>query len=116
TNVLLGWGARYIDGVVFNVYAVFVIAYLVGTVHYNETSVLIAVSVAAFVLIFTLPVAARWSDRVGRRRVYGWAALICGAAAFPTFWLMHESGSVWLAGLAIVLMLRSEEHTSELQS
>jgi MFS family permease len=105
TNVLLGWGARYIDGVVFNVYAVFVIAYLVGTVHYNETSVLIAISVAAFVLIFTLPVAARWSDSVGRRRVYAGAALSCGLAAFPTFWLMHESGSMWLAGLAIVLML-----------
>ena len=36
-NVLLGWGARYIDGVVFNIYAVFVIAYLVGTLNYDET-------------------------------------------------------------------------------
>src|SRR5581483_7884426 len=70
TNVLLGWGARYIDGVVFNVYAVFAVAYLVGTLHYDRTGVLIAISIAAVVLIFMLPIAARWSDRVGRRRVY----------------------------------------------
>ena len=34
-NVVLGWGARYIDGVVFNVYAVFTIAYLVKTLQYR---------------------------------------------------------------------------------
>ncbi len=83
TNVLLGWGARWIDGVVFNIYAVFMIAYLVGSLKYDKTSVLVAISAAAFILIFTIPVAAKWSDRFGRRTVYGWGALICGVAAFP---------------------------------
>jgi MFS transporter, MHS family, shikimate and dehydroshikimate transport protein len=101
-NVLLGWGARYIDGVVFNIYAVFTIAYLVGTLHYDKTSVLLSISIAALVLIFTIPVASIWSDRVGRRKVYGWSALACGIIAFPMFWVMHYSGSVILAGLAIV--------------
>ena len=101
-NVLLGWGARYIDGVVFNIYAVFTIAYLVGTLHYDKTTVLLSISVAAFVLIFTIPIASAWSDRVGRRKVYGWAALTCGVIAFPMFWVMHYSGSALLAGLAIV--------------
>ena len=105
TNVLLGWGARYIDGVVFNVYAVFAITYLVGTLHYGETEVLAAISAAAFVLIFTLPLAAHYSDRVGRRRVYGWAAIVCGVASFPVFWLLHESGNVWIATVAIVFIL-----------
>jgi MFS transporter, MHS family, shikimate and dehydroshikimate transport protein len=103
-NVLLGWGARWIDGVVFNIYAVFAIAYLVGSLKYDKTSVLVAISAAAFVLIFTIPVAANWSDRFGRRTVYGWGALICGVAAFPMFWLM-QSGGVMLAGGAIVLAL-----------
>jgi MHS family shikimate/dehydroshikimate transporter-like MFS transporter len=103
-NVLLGWGARWIDGVVFNIYAVFTIAYLVGSLKYDKTSVLVAISTAAFVLIFTIPVAANWSDRFGRRTVYGWGALICGVAAFPMFWLM-QSGAIMLAGGAIVLAL-----------
>jgi MFS transporter, MHS family, shikimate and dehydroshikimate transport protein len=104
TNVLLGWGARWIDGVVFNIYAVFMIAYLVGSLKYDKTGVLVAISTAAFVLIFTIPIAANWSDRFGRRAVYGWGALICGVAAFPMFWLM-QSGAVLLAGGAIVLAL-----------
>jgi MHS family shikimate/dehydroshikimate transporter-like MFS transporter len=103
-NVLLGWGARWIDGVVFNIYAVFTIAYLVGSLKYDKTGVLVAISTAAFILIFTIPVAANWSDRFGRRTVYGWGALICGVAAFPMFWLM-QGGTLILAGGAIVLAL-----------
>jgi MFS family permease len=104
-NVLLGWGARWIDGVVFNVYAVFTIAYLTGTVKLDKTSVLTSISTAAFILIFTIPIASAWSDRVGRRVAYGWFALFCGLAAFPLFWMMHYSGSMVLAGAAIVLGL-----------
>ena len=104
-NVLLGWGARYIDGVVFNVYAVFTIAYLVGILHYDKTSILWSISLAAFVLIFTIPIAARWSDPSSRRKVYGWGAFACGVAAFPLLWAMHYSGSAIVAGLAIILAL-----------
>jgi MFS transporter, MHS family, shikimate and dehydroshikimate transport protein len=104
-NVLLGWGARWIDGVVFNVYAVFAIAYLVGTVNLPKTPILLSISLASFVLIFTIPIASKWSDRVGRRKVYGWGAVACAVAAFPMFYLMHYTGSAVLAGAAIVLAL-----------
>lgn len=104
-NVLLGWGARYIDGVVFNIYAVFTIAYLVAILHYDKTTILSSISLAAFVLIFTIPIASKWSDRTGRRRVYGWGAFACGVIAFPMMWAMHYSGSALVAGLAIVLAL-----------
>src|SRR5579862_762511 len=43
-NVLLGWGARWIDGVVFNVYAVFTIAYLAGILKYDKTAILVSIS------------------------------------------------------------------------
>jgi MFS family permease len=104
-NVLLGWGARWIDGVVFNVYAVFTIAYLAGILKYDKTSILVSISLAAFALIFTIPVASKWSDRIGRRKVYGWGAFACGVAAFPMLWAMHYSGSAIVAGLAIVIAL-----------
>ncbi|MEO9135530.1 MAG: MFS transporter [Casimicrobiaceae bacterium] len=104
-NVLLGWGARYIDGVVFNVYAVFTIAYLIGILHYDKTSILLSISLAAFVLIFTIPIASNWSDKFGRRTVYGWGAFACGVVAFPLMWAMHYSGSALVAGFAIVLAL-----------
>ena len=101
-NVLLGWGARWIDAVVFNVYAVFTIAYLVGTVHLDKTGVLLGISAAAFILIFTIPIASAWSDRVGRRTAYGWGALVCGIAAgtisvmFPQSSTMVVSPYFWV--------------------
>ncbi|HUZ63765.1 MAG TPA: MFS transporter [Acetobacteraceae bacterium] len=103
TNVVLGWGARYIDGVVFNIYAVFTIAYLVKTLHFAISDVLLAITIAAFLLIFTIPIASRWSDQIGRRRVFGIGALISGILSFPMFWLMQYSGSVALMFVAIIV-------------
>ena len=104
-NVLLGWGARYIDGVVFNVYAVFAISYLVGTLHFPKRPVLLAVTVAALVLIVTIPYASKLSDRVGRRRVFGRGALACGVCSIPALALMHYSSNVWWVSLAVIVPL-----------
>jgi MFS transporter, MHS family, shikimate and dehydroshikimate transport protein len=103
SNVVLGWGARYIDGVVFNVYAVFTIAYLSQTLHYKTPDVLFAITVAAFLLIFTIPLGGRLSDLVGRRQLFGWTSLVSGLLAFPAFYLMHYSGNILLAQLAIIV-------------
>jgi len=104
-NVLLGWGARYIDGVVFNIYAVFAVSYVTNSLGYSKTSILMAVTIAAFVLIFTIPFASRLSDRVGRRRVFGLGALACGLIAFPAFAMMQYSGHEWLVALAVIVPL-----------
>jgi len=104
-NVLLGWGARYIDGVVFNIYAVFAVSYVTNSLGYSKTSILMAVTIAAFVLIFTIPFASRLSDRAGRRKVFGLGALACGLIAFPAFALMQYSGQEWLVALAVIIPL-----------
>lgn len=51
-NVLAGMGARYIDGVFFNVMGVFSITYLTGTLQISRTDALLGVSLAAFVMCF----------------------------------------------------------------
>jgi MHS family shikimate/dehydroshikimate transporter-like MFS transporter len=58
---------------------------------------------AAFLLIFTIPIAANWSDKIGRRKLFGWTALVSGLLAFPAFWLMQYSGNVVLVSLAIIV-------------
>ena len=100
-NVLKGMGARYIDGVFFNVFGVFSISYLTSTLHISRTDALLGVMAAALVMVFTIPFFGRLSDRVGRTRVYFWGSLITALSAFPGFWLMTNSGGsnlqVWLA-------------------
>jgi MHS family shikimate/dehydroshikimate transporter-like MFS transporter len=103
-NVLKGMGARYIDGVFFNVFAVFIIGYLAGTIKISRTDALLGVMIAAFVMIFTIPMFGRLSDRIGRPRVYFWGSLVTAFASFPAFWLITNSGgNVFLIWIAIVI-------------
>jgi len=97
-NVILGMGIRYIEGVGFNIYAVFVIAYMAGTLKYPRTDVLNSVTIAAVVMIFFIPFWSRLSDRIGRRKVFGAGVIATGILAYPAFWLMGQGvGWAWLA-------------------
>ncbi len=104
-TVLLGWGARMIDGVIFTIYAIFTMIFLVKLVGMPRTTVLAAITVAAFVLIFTIPMASAWSDRFGRRRLTIIFSIILGLSGFPALGLMQYSGSVAVASACIVVVL-----------
>jgi MFS family permease len=103
-NVIAGMGARYIDGVFYNVFGVFSITYLTQTLHINRTQALLGVSIAAIVMCFCLPYFGRVSDRYGRTKVYSIASVICGISAFPAFILMG-SGNTFVIFLSIIIPL-----------
>jgi MFS transporter, MHS family, shikimate and dehydroshikimate transport protein len=84
-NVLLGMGARYIDGVFFNVFAVFSIAYLANTVKVPRTTALWAVSISAFVMIFSIPLFGKLSDTLGRAKTYAIGSFLLALCAYPGF-------------------------------
>ncbi|MGN6665790.1 MAG: MFS transporter [Trinickia sp.] len=100
-QVLLGLGIRYIEGVFFNLFAVFAIAYLTQELSLTRTDALVGVMAAALVMCLFIPLFGRLSDRLGRTRTFFWGTLICGASAFPAFWLMssHHTSvlAVWIA-------------------
>ena len=103
-NVLKGMGARYIDGVFFNIFGVFSIAYLTNTIKITRTEALLGVMASALVMIVTIPFFGRLSDRIGRPKVYMWGSLITAFASFPAFWLMtHSGGNVMLIWLSIII-------------
>lgn len=103
-NVLAGMGARFIDGVFFNVFGVFSIVYLTQTLNVPRTQALLGVMAAAVVMMFSIPLFGRLSDRIGRTRTYFWGSLLTGLSAFAGFWLMkHSGGSIALVWIAIVI-------------
>lgn len=103
-NILLGMGARYIDGVFFNVFAVFSIVYLSKYVNMPRTTALWLVTAAAFVMIGSIPVFGKLSDHWGRPKTYAVGSLLLALVAYPAFWMMG-TGDPLLAGLALVVPL-----------
>jgi MHS family shikimate/dehydroshikimate transporter-like MFS transporter len=103
-QILLGMGCRYIEGVAFNIYGVFVITYLATALKVPRTTALLSVTIASVLMLFFIPFFGRLSDTVGRRKVFGTAALLTGLLAFPAFWLMSTAGgSGLLITIAIVI-------------
>lgn len=101
-NILLGMGARYIDGVFFNVFAVFSVAYLSKTIGVPRTTALVLVTISALVMVFAIPVFGKLSDRWGRPKTYAFGSLLLALVTFPAFWLM-SSGNVALLALALIV-------------
>ncbi|MCO6390115.1 MFS transporter [Aliihoeflea aestuarii] len=101
-NILLGMGARYIDGVFFNVFAVFSIVYLSRYVGVERTDALWIVSIAAVVMCFSIPYFGRLSDKWGRPKTYAIGALALAICTYPAFWLM-SSGSLPLIAIGIII-------------
>ena len=99
-NVLLGLGARYIEGCCFNIYGVFIITYITTALKLPRQTALFGVIIACIVMIVMLPIYGALSDRIGRRGLFGVASLLIGLTVFPAFYVMgHASSNVilWLA-------------------
>lgn len=89
-SILLGIGARWIDGVFFNVFAVFSITYMTNILGVARIDALLGVMVASIVMCFGVPYYGKLADRLGRGTVYGWGSVACLIVAAPAFWVMQN--------------------------
>jgi metabolite-proton symporter len=102
-QVLLGMGARYIEGCCFNIYGVFVIGYLANTLKVPRQTALLGVIIACIVMVVMLPFYGALSDRWGRRAVFGAGSLLIGLSVFPAFYFMNAGAPYWWIWLAITI-------------
>jgi MFS family permease len=86
-EIVAGMGARYIDGVFFNIFGVYSISYLTQQLKVPRTEALLGVTAAALIMCAFIPFFGRLSDRVGRTNVYFWGSLVTGFSALPAFWI-----------------------------
>ncbi len=103
----LGVGARYVEGVCFNMWGVFIITYATATLHLTRSMALLGVVIASGLMIPMVLFFGSLADRHGLRRVYMGGAIAIGALVFPSFWLMSVAGGAhpFLVWLAIIIPL-----------
>ncbi len=96
---LLGLGARYIEGVTFNLYGVFIIAYVTNALQLPRQTALTGVMISSALMIVMLPIFGNLSDKLGRRRMFGIAGLLIGITSFLAFFVMgsREPVLIWIA-------------------
>ncbi|MFI8993849.1 MFS transporter [Streptomyces sp. NPDC053542] len=103
-NLLLGMGTRMAEGIAFNTWGVFAIAYTTTELHVPRTHALIGVMAAAAVCVPMIPLWGALSDRFGLLRTFGLGAALFGASAVPAF-ALFDTGSVLVIGGTLVVTL-----------
>jgi MFS family permease len=89
-EILLSAGARFVEQAPFYLFSTFVITYGVDKLILGRTLILNAITIAAVVELFTIPLFGYLSDYVGRRRWYLIGCVLMAAFAFPYFLLMNS--------------------------
>ncbi|MQA78452.1 MAG: MFS transporter [Streptosporangiales bacterium] len=95
-------GMRFADNAVLYIPVAFTLTYL-SEANMSSSVGLIGVLLAAAVQVVAIPMFGSLSDRVGRRLVYGGGAAAAAVVMVPYF-LLLDTGNVWLIWLAIVLV------------
>ena len=103
-NVLLGVGSRIGIDVAFYILAVFSLSYLTTNLGVSRGVGLIAISIAALIEVFTIPLFGSLSDRVGRKQLLIGGAALLAVWTFPFFYLL-DTRSPFLIILATVVGL-----------
>ena len=87
-QVLLAMGARVAENGSFYIYSVFSLTYATQYVGVDRNVVLHAILIASACDAVAIPLYGALSDRVGRRPVYMFGAIMTAVFAFPFFWLI----------------------------
>jgi len=105
-QVLLAAGARMAENGAFYIYSVFVLAYATTQVKMPQQTILGALLLAAGCEVVAIPLYGALSDRIGRRPVYLFGALMTAVLAYPLFVLLDSGSTAWtvIAMLAVFLL------------
>lgn len=103
-EILLSAGARFIEQAPFYLFTVFVITYGVDKLGLGKSVILNAITIAAVIELFTIPLFGHLSDSFGRRKWYLIGCVLMAVFAFPYFLLMNTKSPIFFT-FAVILSL-----------
>jgi MHS family shikimate/dehydroshikimate transporter-like MFS transporter len=102
-QILQAAGARCAENGAFYIYSAFMLVYATQHVHISRNIPLTGIMIASACEFIAVPAYGALSDRIGRRPVYMFGAVMTAVLAFPLFWLF-DTGSTTLITLALLLV------------
>lgn len=106
-TLLACMGARFVEGIAFNVFGVFSLSYLTLTCGLDRTVALTVVMASACVMACCIPFWGSYACRVGKGKIFGISALALGVAAYPSFWVLqnYAQTNLFFVYLAVIIPL-----------
>lgn len=104
-NILLAIAMCLAPFVCFYFFATFMLTYATRDLGMERQSVLLIVAAAGFIELFTIPLAAALSDRVGRGKVFLWGAVLFAAYAYPFFLINEASPGIGTLLITVIVGL-----------
>jgi metabolite-proton symporter len=103
-EILLSAFARMAEQAPFYIFTAFIFSYATGNLDVKRDFLLAAVLCASLVSFFTIPIFGHLSDRMGRRRIYLFGAIVTGIFGFAYFGMLSSGSAAWIF-VAVVLSL-----------
>lgn len=101
-RLLIAGGVRVGSDVLFALLYVFSLTYVTTVLNLSRTVALTAIMIATPINAVMIPLFAILSDRVGRRPVYGFGAVLAMAWAFGFFVLMNTAHPVLIVSATVI--------------
>jgi metabolite-proton symporter len=102
-QVLQAAGARCAENGAFYIYSAFMLVYATQHAHVDRDIVLDGIMIASACEFIAVPAYGALTDRIGRRPVYLFGAVMTAVLAFPLFWLF-DTGSTAMVTIALLLV------------
>ena len=102
-QVLQAAGARVAENGSFYIYSAFMLVYATQHAHVDRNVALNGIMIASALEFVAVPAYGALTDRIGRRPVFMFGAIMTAVLAFPLFW-MFDTGSTTLITLALILV------------
>jgi len=104
-QVLQAAGMRAAENGSFYIYSAFMLVYATQHSHIDRSVALNGIMIASACEFIAVPSYGALTDRIGRRPVYMFGAIMTAVLAFPLFWLFDTQSTplVWLALLLVFL-------------
>ena len=96
-QVLLAMGARFAENGAFYIFSVFVLTYATQRAKIDRQIVLNGILIGAAIELAAIPFFGALSDRIGRRPVYLFGAVMTAVLAFPLFAALDGGSSIAIA-------------------
>lgn len=104
-GMILTLGARYIEGACFNIFGVFIIAYVVNSLHLSRGFALTGVVLSSALMLPFILLYGWLADKVGLKLIFGLGALLIAGMTAISFGLMQAYGTTepWVVLVAIII-------------